>query len=205
MHLRLKIAGALAPPSPPPLPPSITSHPRPAGLRQFVDLGHVGLRRGSRSSASFSTARLHRLLLSASSHRPMTMSCAHLLPYPRSPLAHPPLSSFLFPRSITLSLPKAVTGLRSCKCQKYRVLMALNPLTEGRDSDGDSEDKEEDGGGGEMVKDAAPERWDVLGLGQAMLMMFVAYSVKKVSGIEFSLLMLVPWIPILLGGFFRCG
>ncbi|ONK55295.1 uncharacterized protein A4U43_UnF5450 [Asparagus officinalis] len=46
--------------------------------------------------------------------------------------------------------------------------MALNPLAEGRDSDGDSEDEEEDGGGGEMVKDAAPERWDMLGSGQAM-------------------------------------
>ncbi|ONK72462.1 uncharacterized protein A4U43_C04F19690 [Asparagus officinalis] len=51
--------------------------------------------------------------------------------------------------------------------------MALNPLAEGRDSDGDSEDEEEDGGGGEMVKDAAPERWDVLGSGQVM------YTIEK--------------------------
>lgn len=47
--------------------------------------------------------------------------------------------------------------------------MALNPLEGDRGPGNDSEDEGDDEEGEEMVASVAPERWDVLGLGQAMV------------------------------------
>lgn len=86
------------------------------------------------------------------------MACTYFFPSIQFPLHQTSSSPSGLPRTAGLNLRKTVAGLRVRQgIARFRAFIALNNL--------DEEEEDED----EIVASVMPERWDVLGLGQAMV------------------------------------